>query len=220
MGSKKLIRRTRQQGKAEKCQMSAFCGLCSSTYKRQKPLLEKWGELNDVEITARDRTFEWAREDQLSAIIELDSTKGTPQWEKTEAEAHNWGNTAGSSSHKPHILEPVEEEVRTPVTPKGKGPSYPTHSDRRKTKRPPLIRRNVTMSGRTTPSTPRPIQPPPRDVSFRCCVFLRRILITRSLNQSLESMPLSYLNTSPHKMRGFLVLHSGNGCSRYQSQLS
>jgi hypothetical protein len=116
------------------------------------------GEYEDFEDHERIRLlrrksadFEWAREDQLSVILEIleeSSRKGnTPNWEKDES-ALGW------------------DRVITPVSPPRIPPLKRTRFvDRDSRIRPIPEHYAVNMSDGRTPESPRPIQTPPRDVS-------------------------------------------------------
>jgi hypothetical protein len=102
-------------------------------------------------LRRKSAEFEWAREDQLSVILEIleeSSRKGnTPNWEKDES-ALGW------------------DRVITPPAP----PRIPLLKRTRFVDRDSRIKPipenyAVNMSDRRTPDSPRPIQTPPRDVS-------------------------------------------------------
>lgn len=166
--------------------MPGFCGLRPLKYKtnRHEPSSteEEWGELNDLVEKPVGRDFHW--NDQLSVIIELDSTRGTPQWEKTELESQIREQTTKSSgTYRGHILEPVKEESGNNISVEG------LYLERETTKRPEL-KRNNKMSERSTATAPPSIQPPPRDVSFSTTILMKVSLLTLySLNRYRVLMP-------------------------------
>ena len=98
-------------------------------------------------LRRKSADFEWAREDQLSVILEIleeSSRKGnTPNWEKDES-VLGW------------------DRVVTPRAPPRVPPFERTDRDSRILPIPEHYA--VNMSDRRTPESPRPIQTPPRDV--------------------------------------------------------
>lgn len=116
-------------------------------------------EYDDYEDNERNRLlhrrksadFEWAREDQLSVILEIleeSSRKGnTPNWEKDESSL-GW-DRATPPAPAPRI--PPLKRTR--------------FVDRDSRIRPIPEHYAVNMSDKRTPESPRPIQTPPRDVS-------------------------------------------------------
>ncbi|KAH6668183.1 hypothetical protein B0J14DRAFT_600013 [Halenospora varia] len=111
----------------------------------------------------KSENFEWAREDQLSVILELlenESKRGTPGWEK-QIEEINW-------SEVPR-LSPPPPTPKTP-TPQMKKTRFPDQ-DRDRGFRTPgsSYSSSYKMSGsrdrsRSSPATPRLIEPPPTDL--------------------------------------------------------
>lgn len=99
-------------------------------------------------LRRKSADFEWAREDQLSVILEIleETSRNTPNWEKDES-ALGW------------------DRVTPPAPPKIPPLKRTRFVDRDSRIRPIPEHYAVNMSEKITPDSPRPIQSPPRDVS-------------------------------------------------------
>lgn len=114
----------------------------------------------------RSANFDWAREDQLSTILEqisnegIDSRRGTPNWENepnAREENAKW-DPAPAPTFAPKFASQAFKKTR-----------FVEHVDSIPEDRLPLM--SFKSGGRQTPETPRSIAPPPTDVSS---VFFRR----------------------------------------------
>jgi hypothetical protein len=97
-------------------------------------------------LRRKSADFEWAREDQLSVILEIleeSSRKGnTPNWEKDES-VLGWDRVVTPRAPRVPPLKRTDRDSRIPPIPEHYA---------------------VNMSDRRTPESPRPLQTPPRDV--------------------------------------------------------
>lgn len=153
--------------------MSRLCGLCPRPSKktlRTKQLLllgsadERDGpnalhtERSTLDSTSPRENrvhFAWAREDQLSVIFEVDSTRNTPIWEKTEAACFNLEKTFRKPG--PYRTRFIDEN---PSTESIEGQDL----YREEIQREVIWEEKRDTMAESHPPTPRPIQPPPRDV--------------------------------------------------------
>jgi len=182
---------------------SAFCGFCSSPTKTKnsrplvlEPKRHRNGPINPSRsvvvaekqnlLRKKSADFEWAREDQLSVVLELleDESRVTPGWEKAEptweqqetiweqgCDTEREGLVPGKGKGKakdypPQIPLNWAKTPRTPeiarfdrVSPKDRIKKIPHYSSI------PTKSAKTMDSHRTSPgSPPRPIEQPPRDL--------------------------------------------------------
>lgn len=120
--------------------------------------------------------FDWAREDQLSTILENleDSSSRRGDEQDKDHEQPPLTPTPEQAPRKPQVIKPRVKRTRFV-----EHLSSPGHISKQ------YREKMSSMSGRRTPETPRPIAAPPRDVS--CCVELNWRIIECACDLWLEA---------------------------------
>ncbi|KAL2069067.1 hypothetical protein VTL71DRAFT_15405 [Oculimacula yallundae] len=98
--------------------------------------------------------FDWAREDQLSTILEIFDDNGSRKGDDLEKQTEQQPLTPlqEEAPRKPRVIKPRVKRTRFV-----EHISSPGHISK-------AYREKMSMSGRRTPETPRPIAPPPKDL--------------------------------------------------------
>lgn len=152
--------------------MSKLCGLCSASkplppsmkVPKQLPLpstKEKAGPTpslfreehsilnNTTSIERNSDSFEIARENRLSVILEVDSTRNTPNWDKRESAEIFWEDTPPRSLNRDRLLGRKLSTAHFSF-------DKPDRDD---------IRRRLFWEEMASIAETKAIKPPPRDVS-------------------------------------------------------